>query len=91
MWKQWIGKNLIRITPSMMLYKDTMVEEGQTFIECKCIQSTNINRTELNHGKLYSIAMKVGENPRYKLIDRLTCTRIRKFHLNKRGKSGGKS
>ena len=59
-------------------------------MECKCIQATNINRIEFSHDKLYSIAMKVGKNPRYKLIDRLACTRSRKLHLNKRAKRGGK-
>ena len=29
-------------------------------------------------------------DPRYKLIDRSACTRIRKLHFNKRGKRGGK-
>ena len=67
------GKNLIRIMPSTMSFndKDTAVKKGQSFIECKCVQVTNINRTEYNHDKLYSIAMKVGKYPRYKLIDRL--------------------
>ena len=49
-----------------------------------------INRIEFNHDKLYSIAVKVGKDLRYKLIDRSACTRIRKLHLNKRGKRGGK-
>ena len=62
-------KNLIKIMPSTMPYKDIVVQKGQTFIECKCVQVTNINRTELNHGKLYSIAMKVGKDPRYKSLD----------------------
>ena len=43
-----------------------------------------------NHEKLYSIAIKVGKDPRYRLIDSSACIRIRKFHLNKRGKRGGK-
>ena len=34
--------------------------------------------------------MKVGKDPRCKLVDRLACTRIRKLCLNKRGKRGGK-
>ena len=65
-------KNLIRIVPSVMSYKDKDVVEksGQAFIECSCVQATNINRIEYNHDKLYSIAIKVGEDPRYKLIDR---------------------
>ena len=83
-------KNLINIMPSTMPYKDTVVQKGQTFIECKCVQVTNINRTELNHDKLYSIAMEVGKNPRYKSIDGLACTRIRKLCLNKWLKRGGK-
>ena len=29
-------------------------------------------------------------DPRYKLLDRSACTRIRKLHLNRRGKRGGK-
>ena len=75
-----------------MSYKDkgTVVKNGQTFIKCTCAQATNINRIELNHDKLYSIAIKVGKDRRYKLIDRSACTRIRKLHLNKRGKRGGK-
>ena len=40
--------------------------------------------------KLYSIVRKVGKDLRYKIIDRSACTRIRKLHLNKRGKRGGK-
>ena len=63
-------KKMIKITPSTMPYKDTAVQKGQTFIECKCIQATNINRTEFNHGMLYSIAIKDGKDPRYKSIDR---------------------
>ena len=70
--------------------KDTMEKNGQAFIECTCVQVTNINRIEYNHDKLYSIAIKVGKDPRYKLIDRSACTRIRKSHLNKRGRRGGK-
>ena len=80
-------KNLIRIVPSVMSYKDKDTVE---YIECTCIQATNINRIEYNHDKLYSIAIKVGKDPRYKLIDRSACTRIRKLHLNKRGKRGKK-
>ena len=49
---------------------------------------TNINRIEYKHDKLYSIAIKVGKDPRYKLIDKSAFTRIRKLHLNKRGKRG---
>ena len=80
-------KNLIRIVPSAMSHKDkdAVEKNGQAFIECTCVQATKINRIEYNHEKLYSIAIKVGKDPRYKLIDRSACTRIRKFHLNKRG------
>ena len=54
-------KNLIRIMPSVMSDKDKdmMVKNGQTFIECTCVQATNINRIEFNHDKLYSIAIKL--------------------------------
>ena len=83
-------KNLFKMAPSTMPYKDTMAQKGQTFIECKRVQVTNINRTELNHDKLYIITMKVGKDPRYKSKDRLACTRIRKSHLNIRDKRGGK-
>ena len=67
-----------------------MGKNSQAFRECICVQETNINGIEYNHDKLYSIARKVGKDPRYKLIDRSDCTRIRKLHLNKRGKGGGK-
>ena len=81
-------KNLIRIGPSVVSYRDTEVVEkyNQAFRECICLQETNINGIEYNHDKLYSIVRKVGKDPRYKLIDRSACTRIRKLHLNKRGK-----
>ena len=65
-------------------------KDSQAFRECICVQETNINGIEYNHDKLYSIARKVGKDPRYKLIDRSDCTRIRKLHQNKRGKGGGK-
>ena len=85
-------KNLIRIVPSVVSYKDTEVvgKDNQAFREGICVQGTNMNVIEYNHDKLYSIARKVGKDPRYKLIDRTACTRIRKLHLNKRGKRGGK-
>ena len=86
-------KNLIRIEPSVVSYKDTEVVGGkynQAFRECICVQETNINGIEYNHDKLYSIVRKVGKDPRYKLKDRPACTRIRKLHLNRRGKRGGK-
>ena len=85
-------KNLIKTVPSVMSYKDkdTVVKNGQAIIECTCVQATNINRIEYNHDKLYSIATKVGKDPRYKLTDRSACTRVRKLHLDKRGKRGGK-
>ena len=65
-------KNLIRIVPSVVSYKDidAVGKNGQAFIECTCVQATNINRIEYNHDKLYSIARKVGKDPIYKLIDR---------------------
>ena len=69
---------------------DAVEKNGQAFIECTFVQATNINRIEQNHDKLYSIVRKVGKEPRHKLIDRPACTRIRKFHLNKRRKRGGK-
>ena len=55
-------KNLIRIMPLTMPFKDkdTAVKKGQTIIECKCVQVTNINRTEFSQDKLYSMVMKVG-------------------------------
>ena len=85
-------KNLIRIEHSVVLCKDTdaVGKNGQAFRECICVQETNINGIEYNCDRLYSIARKVGKDPRYKLIDRSACTRIRKLHLNKRGKRGGK-
>ena len=85
-------KNLIRIGPSIVSYRDTGVvgKYNQAFGECICVQETNINGIEYNHDKLYSIVRKVGKDPRYKLIDRSACTRIRKLHLNKRGTRGGK-
>ena len=85
-------KNLIRIEPSVVLYKDIDAagKNVQAFRECICVQATNINGIEYNHDKLYSIARKIGKDPRYKLIDRSACTRIRKLHLNKRGKKRGK-
>ena len=78
-------KKLIGIEPSVVSYKDTEVggKNSQAF---SCVQETKINGIEYNHDKLYSIARKVGKDPRYKLIDRSACTRIRKLHLNKRGK-----
>ena len=92
MWKQRIEKNLIRIEPSVVSYKDTEVvgKNSQAFRECICVQETNTNGIEYNHDKLHSIARKVGKDRRYKLIDRSACTRIRKLHLNKRGKRGEK-
>ena len=74
-------KNLIRIEPSIVSYKDTEVvgKYNQAFRECICVQGTNINGIEYNHGKLYSIVRKVSKDPRYKLIDRLACTRIRNY------------
>ena len=85
-------KNLIRIEPSLVLYRDTEAvgKSSQAFRECICVQETNINGIEYNHDKLYSIARKVGKDPGYKLIGRSACTRIRKLPLNKRGKRGGK-
>ena len=83
-----VRKNLIRIEPSVVSYKDTEVvgKYNQAFRECICVQESNINGIEYSHDKLYSIARKVGKDPRYKLIDRSACTRIRKLHLNKRRK-----
>ena len=53
-------KNLIRIEPSVVLYKDTdaVGKNGQAFRECICVQATNINGIEYNHDKLYSIVRK---------------------------------
>ena len=67
-----------------------MGKYNQALRECICVQETNINGIEYNHDKLYSIARKVSKDPRYKLIDRSACTRIRKLHLNKRRRKGGK-
>ena len=66
MWKQWIEKNLIRIVPSVVLYKDidAVGKNGQAFRECICVQATNINGIEYNHDRLYSIARKVGKDPK---------------------------
>ena len=85
-------KNLIRIEPSVVSYKDTEVvgKYNQAFRECICVQESNINGIEYSHDELYSIVREVSKDPRYKLIDRSACTRIRKLHLNKRGKRGGK-
>ena len=85
-------KNLIRIEPSVVSYKDTEVvgKYNQAIRECTFVQGMNINGIEYNHNKLYSIVRKVGKDQRYKLIDRSACTRIKKLHLNQRGKRGGK-
>ena len=44
-------KNLIRIEPSVVSYKDieAVGKNGQAFRECICVQATNINRIEYNH------------------------------------------
>ena len=54
-------KNLIRIEPSVVSYKDTEVvgKYNQAFRECICVQGTN--GIEYNHDKLYSIVRKVGK------------------------------
>ena len=85
-------KSLIRIQPSVVSYKDIEVvgKYNQAFRECICVQGMNINGIEYNHDKLYSIGRKVSKDQRYKLIGRSACTRIRKLHLNRRGKRGGK-
>ena len=85
-------KNLIRIEPLTVSNQDIEVlgKYNQAFRECMCVQGTNINRIEYNHDKLYRIGRRVSMDPRYKLIERSACTRIRKLHLNKRGKGGGK-
>ena len=85
-------KNLIRIVPLTVSIQDAEVlgNHNQAFRKCRCVQGTNINRIEFNHDKLYRIGRRVGMDPRYKLIDRSACTRIRELHLNKRGKRGGK-
>ena len=85
-------KNLIRIEPLTVSIQDAEVlgHHNQAFRECRCVQGTNINRIEYNHDKLYRIGRRVGMDPRYKVIDRSACTRIRKLHLNKRGKRVGK-
>ena len=60
MWKQWMKKP-DQNSASVVSYKDIDAVErnGQAFIECTCVQATNINRIEYNHDKLYSIVRKL--------------------------------
>ena len=57
-------KNLIRIEPSVVSYKDAEVvgKYNQAFRECICVQGTNIHGIENNHDKLYSIVKKVSKD-----------------------------
>ena len=88
-------RNLISIVPLTVSTVSTTVStwdaellgnHNHSFRKCRCVQGTNINRIEFNHDKLYRIGRRVGMDPRYKLIDRSACTRIRKLCLNRRGK-----
>ena len=83
---------MISIVPLTVSTQDAELlgNHNHAFRKCMCVQGTNINRIEFTHDKLYRIGRRVGMDPRYKLIDRSACTRIRKLCLNRRGKRGGK-
>ena len=86
-------KNCIKID-SVVKYKEVFtqvdvnkhirVQQGE-----KINMTTGKSTVQYNKAKLYSIADKVRSNPRYKVVNSITCNNIRKLKLNRRGCRGG--
>ena len=86
-------KNLIKID-SVGKYKEVFTQVDNVNKHIRVQQGEKINMTtgkstaQYYKAKLYSIANKVRSNPKYKVINSITCNNIRKLKLNRRGCRG---
>ena len=87
-------KKLIKID-SVVKYKDVFTQVDNVNKHIWVQQGEKINMTtsksaaQYNKAKLYSIVNKVRGDPRYEVINSITCNNIRKLNLNRRGCRGG--
>ena len=86
--------NLIKID-IVVTYKDVFTQVDNINKHIRMQQGEKINMTtgkstvQYNIAKLYSIANKVRSDPRYNVINSITCNNIRKLKLSRRGCRGG--
>ena len=87
-------KSLIKID-SVVKYKEVFTQVDNVNKHIRVQQGEKINMTigkspaQYNKAKFYSLANKVRSDPRYKVINSITCDNIRKLKLNRRGCRGG--
>ena len=83
-------KNLIKID-SVGKYKEVFTQVDNVNKHIRVQQGEKINLTtgkstaQYNKAKLYSIVNKVRSDPKYKVINSITCDNVRKLKLNRRG------